>query len=660
MKNILTIFSILIIMLTLSFLGCELSSEGFESTSEEQIDNPSITNRSSGNFYESESNNSLSLADGTVYPNAVINGDLKDSTDYFRLSLSGSCKYTFYLDAPSYYISGTLYDFQERRVTSISYRNTYTYTPAYTGIYYLLINGYVGNTAYTMTINSTQCGSESETVKINDHIFGLSKPTLSSEARDPVGGKTYDVINGGFLCDKQTYSERKNFSEFVILNDQIDEVWAGMILNTASAMQSTLQPITLPRSTLDLSISLANAANTNTVTIKDVESSLGGYRTGLQKLRNANLTSSTESRLNYQIESISSEEQIEFSTDLNITQADKARIEGMFNFNSNTLKTKLLVSFTQQYYSVSINRKSFPSQYFASTITYDQLSGSTKIPASSYSPVYVSTINYGRIAFLSIESSLSESQVKADLNAAFQQAKTSASINMNYLQKVRMSTYTMNIFVWGGNSEDGVYSIKGFDAFTNYILNAHSYSATNVGSPISYHTYYLKDDSQFLSSKVGSYPVYTDLKTIPANIRIENIQVVRTDNRNKTPKREGQIFAVLTKSSATPSFWDKIDSISWDDDTNHTETPNKDFPITASSLKQYYLHVKADFNFAGGVSLLGRYNYTKQKCIRVFDLIDDGYSGETGDGYFGWEFVVPGGAGGDYTWNVKFNLKPIN
>jgi len=93
-------------------------------------------------FFESESNDSQSAADGPVNLNTIITGQLSVSydQDWFRIKCIQNVPITFYLDATAYYLTGYIYDQNGNPIGSqINWHQSNILTPSYTGYIYVKV-----------------------------------------------------------------------------------------------------------------------------------------------------------------------------------------------------------------------------------------------------------------------------------------------------------------------------------------------------------------------------------------------------------------------------------------------------------------------------------------------------------------------------------------
>lgn len=104
------------------------------------------------------------------------------------------------------------------------------------------------------------------------------------------------------------------------------------------------------------------------------------------------------------------------------------------------------------------------------------------------SPVYLSSIAYGRTAVIAFESTYSENEVRAALNAklGWNFGLTTAGGGFGVWHETALSNTRFSGYILGGSGADAARAFDGLDAVKDYIANGGDYSRSSPGSPISY------------------------------------------------------------------------------------------------------------------------------------------------------------------------------
>ena len=119
-----------------------------------------------------------------------------------------------------------------------------------------------------------------------------------------------------------------------------------------------------------------------------------------------------------------------------------------------------------------------------------------------FSPVYISSITYGRMGVITMESNYGYNEVRLAVKAAFDAKIVNGNISISNEYKKIIDESNIKIYMVGGDGSGIAESVEGFAAFKKYIIDGGYYSPEVPGVPIAFTASYLMDNS----------PVYTKFK----------------------------------------------------------------------------------------------------------------------------------------------------
>ena len=161
----------------------------------------------------------------------------------------------------------------------------------------------------------------------------------------------------------------------------------------------------------------------------------------------------------------------------------------------------LYIRFIQKYFTIDMD---IPEKSF--------IEGSIN---AQYSPVYVSSIAYGRVGILTLETDEiyenAESIVKKAVNGFLYNKKEFLTVE----EKGFFDEAGMKVYVGGGNGDSGVKTLTGFDDFIKFISEGGHFSAETPGKPIFCSFAYLSDHSPYkvkFKIDIDSDPVYARIE----------------------------------------------------------------------------------------------------------------------------------------------------
>ncbi|MGQ7853070.1 thiol-activated cytolysin family protein [Pedobacter sp. WC2501] len=130
-------------------------------------------------------------------------------------------------------------------------------------------------------------------------------------------------------------------------------------------------------------------------------------------------------------------------------------------------------------------------------------------------PTYVSSITYGRMGIMAIESDYTYEAVNNAYNSAFKALFVSGSSSTTEEEKRIIDESSMKIYIIGADGSDAVETVNGFDAFIQFIIKGGTFSASNPGVPIYFSLSHLADHSVVKTKfriNIDTQPVYARIE----------------------------------------------------------------------------------------------------------------------------------------------------
>jgi len=288
------------------------------------------------------------------------------------------------------------------------------------------------------------------------------------------------------------YEAAAGFDEQIVLNPQTDVIYPGALIKGESILDGTYTLIPAKRKPITISTSLTGG-NITSVVVEDPK--LSTVREAVNTLMKQTYDV-PYANMGFTIEQAYSEQQI----DLSLRASYKGfglNIKGGFDFLNKNVRTRLVAKFIQNYYTLDMDMPKQPSDLFEEDVDRELF--------GTLMPMYVSTVTFGRMALFTIESELSETEVKAYLNASYAGVNASASSEFDAFK----SKSTMKVYILGGSGSAAGAAINGFDDFKSYIQAGGNFSKTSPGAPISYKLRYIRDNSIGKIVFAASYPIVT-------------------------------------------------------------------------------------------------------------------------------------------------------
>lgn len=333
-------------------------------------------------------------------------------------------------------------------------------------------------------------GSENE---VDEYIFSLGhlaiEDLLPPTETPCLDGCPQDGQEGQQWCTYVHYDETSHRDELVAFQPHSAQLWPGNIVQGEDAQHGILTPVSLPRAPMTFSLSLQNL---NAIPVGTMESpALSEFRKEFHRILAGGVSGATEAFVAYQMERAYSVDQVANHLGFGFGWPGAGKIQSMFDWASQEKTTRILVDFTQAYYTVDVDSPGTPSDLFTDEVTVDDLDG---LMGQDNPPMYIQSITYGRRLLFSLESNYSEHEVRnaVDLSIGFVLGQVDfevASAARHIIDESKMEA-----LVLGGSGESAVKVVTGFEGLLEYILEGGNYSKNSPGAPIAYKLAYLDNN----------------------------------------------------------------------------------------------------------------------------------------------------------------------
>lgn len=301
-------------------------------------------------------------------------------------------------------------------------------------------------------------------------------------------------------------------SESVVLSNLIRYIYPGSLLMGNSIQELNFKPVVVPLNPVTVSLSIPAMNKQTEITINNP--SLSGTRAAINNyLQTADFTQNGE--FSYSVEQFSTYDELKVAFGSNVnTSSIFHKTSSSTNIENSMIRkaTGFYVKFTQKSFTLDMD------------IPKGDLVKNYNFNTNGVEPVYVSSISYGRMGILTIETDETSETAKKIINESleilfFKKEKTLTEEQKSFLKKS-----DFNIYLIGGDGETAVQAFQGYEAFINHV-SQKSFSKSEPGVPIFCSYSYFKDHSPVKTRFVYNTrvePVYVRLLT-------ENMDVKQGD-----------------------------------------------------------------------------------------------------------------------------------
>lgn len=469
----------------------------------------------------------------------------------------------------------------------------------------------------TTDSSSPACQEFSDGLK---QLSSIQQP--APQAKVNVGAPVTEQ-SGDYICQLQTVKWAPEYNELYLLDPKNEVIYPAALIDANSVSTGAYTPIAnVERAPVTISISvLTNDGEKSSIDIPDPR--LSEVRNHVNTLLYRVAPGSTRADLNFESYEIRAREEV----DLAVRASFKgwgAKIASSFNFETEEKKTRLIFQFFQKYYTIDMDIPKTSCAFFKN----GQLPDLGTFDGTS--PVYVSSVTYGRVVYFMVETSASYEQINAALKASYDSFVASGKIEISVAHRQMIEQSKTSALVVGGNADDAVGIVGGVDGLLNYLTAEGDFSATSPGAPIAYTLRYLKDNkvanivlnSEYTIRNCEEVGQPIDVPVPP----IADLCPVEVDNTGQDfsgqgPKVDGKISLFLENSNR--ELWIKYDfNLTQTDNSTKAKAEDSVLLLVAPLNKQFVEPYVQDAN------------------VTIYPYIDDDYTPDfpsfNGNG---WDFV---------------------
>lgn len=307
--------------------------------------------------------------------------------------------------------------------------------------------------------------------------------------------------NENWVCTTKTYDVTKAPEEFPLFDPNSEVIWPGNLLQGQSLTRATPTPIPVERGGGTIVVTLNNGALKGVSRTVPVVS-LGSIYDAANDII-GNIPASLPARFNFETERVESNQQLAIATNLSWEAYSLWNMKGGLSIDVNTRRhyNKYLVKLNQSFYTVAFELPTSAEQLFAEgTVPVDL----APFVGPGNPATFISSVTFGRIFYLLIESTESADSVAASINLSFsgalgKLADTTKVKYVNTLDSLRMTAYAL-----GGDANKALRAVtSSLDSLKDFLAEGGD---IKTGLPISYVVRSVQHPEQIV--KVGLNTTY--------------------------------------------------------------------------------------------------------------------------------------------------------
>jgi len=327
-------------------------------------------------------------------------------------------------------------------------------------------------------------------------IDTVTDTSIESELRED--GTTW-------TCTVERHSAVDAPDDYATFNPNAEVIYPGSMLQGATLVDATPEPVVVRRAGGTVVINLLNASEGVSETVDEVKQS-----TVVQAINDILRANSqvVPARFTYTSSEVQSREQLALSLGVNVSTL-ATDIRSKLSFDTDRHYNRFLVHMVQSFYTVSFDLPRSLDELFDTSVTSDDLD---PYVGPGNPPTYISSVTYGRRFVLLIESTSSVTEMKASIRASYDAAVASVDLSAGVKYVKDLENVNIKVFALGGDQSMATAMFNGdFDALQDFLTQG---ADIRTGVPLSYVVRNVLDNS-IVSVKVATdYDVKTCVPVI--------------------------------------------------------------------------------------------------------------------------------------------------
>ena len=301
----------------------------------------------------------------------------------------------------------------------------------------------------------------------------------------------------------------QNADDFVLYSSNNTEIiYPGNFLQGKSVSEGAPKIIPLKRGPGTITINTLNGSSVVTETVDEVSfSSIAQATNDLIGGNNGTLSAN----ISYTREEVRSTSELGVKMNANFSTLS-TKVKGSFDYNSSYKFNSVFVKVTQSLYTIVLDIPDV-NKAFDSTVTATDLG---KYVYEGNPATYISSVNYGRIFYLLIQSTQSTQDIKASLEASFKAVVASGSGKVDVSHVSSLENVKVSGYAYGGDSGLAAGALVGDMNDVKAFIEQGG--TINNGAPISYVVRSLEDPSIVVAANLATKYTVSECENVTGGL----------------------------------------------------------------------------------------------------------------------------------------------
>lgn len=274
--------------------------------------------------------------------------------------------------------------------------------------------------------------------------------------------KTYDVMDGN-----------SKFPLFSAVGEEV--IYPGSLLQGKTLKDPIPKPIVVKRAGGAISYNIIAGNKAARVQVDEVTGSK------IAQAMNDIIGGADQVPDDFQLEISQIESESELAFNLGISYENfTTNVQADMSFSTDKTYNRLLVKLTQQFYTMRFDLPTSLDEIFDESVTPEDLA---KYVQSDNPATFISSVTYGRIFYMLIESTSSRTEMKASINGGYSGVVQEIKVKADISSLESLKDKKITVIAYGGDNSAGFAGVSSIDAIATRLNDSKD---INFGKPLSY------------------------------------------------------------------------------------------------------------------------------------------------------------------------------
>jgi len=326
-----------------------------------------------------------------------------------------------------------------------------------------------------------------------EEVLNESEPTNEDYETQNDDGET---IEQRFICTTRTVSVLDGNGQFPLFDTNADVVYPGNLLQGKSLANATPAPIVVKRTAGTISYNLNNGNLNSSFTVEEVRKS------SIQDAMNSIISSAGEVvPANFQLDIIQIESESQMALEMGIdVETFTTKVSSDMSFSNDRSYNRTLVKLKQSYYTMSFDLPTSLDEIFDPSVTPQDLATFVQ---DDNPATFISSVTYGRIFYMLIESTSSRTEMEANIDFAYDGLVASVEGELETSVLEELSDVRVKVIAYGGDAA-GTFQLAGESSISEIANKIAESTDIRAGLPLSYVVRSVKRPDQIVGTKLAT------------------------------------------------------------------------------------------------------------------------------------------------------------